>query len=70
MVEIFFLPHHGMCLTWIQSRILILPMQVGLYPASSVGDDIEVYEDESRSTVKAKLFGLRQQVRGDCAYGT
>ena len=35
---------------------------VAFYPANSVGDDIELYEDESRSKVLAKLFGLRQQV--------
>ncbi len=37
---------------------------VGLYPANAVGDDIEVYEDESRTTVKVKMYGLRQQVGG------
>lgn len=37
---------------------------VGFYPANSVGDDIEIYSDESRSQVLAKLYGLRQQVRG------
>ncbi|ORZ19481.1 methionine synthase [Absidia repens] len=34
---------------------------VGFYPANSIGDDIEIYEDESRESVKAKFFGLRQQ---------
>lgn len=34
---------------------------VGLYPANSVEDDIELYSDESRSQVIATLFGLRQQ---------
>jgi 5-methyltetrahydrofolate--homocysteine methyltransferase len=34
---------------------------VGFYPANSNGDDIEVYEDESRESVKAKFYGLRQQ---------
>lgn len=34
---------------------------VGFYPANSVGDDIEIYSDESRSQVLAKLYGLRQQ---------
>jgi 5-methyltetrahydrofolate--homocysteine methyltransferase len=36
---------------------------VGIYPANSVGDDIEVYEDESRSKVIAKYHGLRQQAQ-------
>ena len=39
---------------------------IGLYPANAVGDDIEVYEDESRTVVKAKMYGLRQQVWVRC----
>jgi 5-methyltetrahydrofolate--homocysteine methyltransferase len=34
----------------------------GLFPANRVGDDIEVYTDESRSTVKTKFHFLRQQM--------
>jgi 5-methyltetrahydrofolate--homocysteine methyltransferase len=34
----------------------------GLWPANSVGDDVEVYSDESRTTVLATLHFLRQQV--------
>ncbi len=34
---------------------------VGMYPANSVGDDIEVYTDETRTVVKTKLHTLRQQ---------
>ncbi|MGL4205268.1 MAG: methionine synthase [Aeromonadaceae bacterium] len=34
---------------------------LGLFPANRVGDDIEVYTDESRSQVKQVLRGLRQQ---------
>ncbi|WP_406833233.1 methionine synthase [Pedococcus sp. KACC 23699] len=34
---------------------------VGLFPASSVGDDIEVYADSSRETVATTLHTLRQQ---------
>lgn len=37
---------------------------VGLFPANSVDeDDIELYRDDSRSEVIAKLFSLRQQTR-------
>ncbi len=37
----------------------------GLFPANSVdGDDIEVYTDESRRTVRATLHQLRQQTEG------
>ncbi|WP_293387112.1 methionine synthase [Nevskia sp.] len=34
---------------------------IGLFPAASIGDDIEVYADESRSTVIHTLRNLRQQ---------
>ena len=34
---------------------------VGLFPANSVGDDIEVYADESRGELKATFHMLRQQ---------
>ncbi|MBL6749358.1 MAG: methionine synthase [Nevskia sp.] len=33
----------------------------GLFPANAVGDDIEVYADESRAQVLATLHNLRQQ---------
>lgn len=41
---------------WLQARAV-----VGLFPANSVGDDIEVYTDESREDVKMTLSHLRQQ---------
>jgi len=34
---------------------------IGLFPAASVGDDIEVYADESRESVLTVVHGLRQQ---------
>jgi len=34
---------------------------VGFFPANSVGDDIEVYEDEERTSVMQVLHTLRQQ---------
>ncbi len=34
---------------------------MALYPANSVGDDIEFYTDESRSQVLTTWYGLRQQ---------
>lgn len=34
---------------------------VGMYPANSVGDDIEVYTDDTRTVVKTTLHTLRQQ---------
>ena len=41
---------------WLQARGVI-----GFFPANSVGDDIEVYVDNSRTTVAHKLHHLRQQ---------
>ena len=35
---------------------------IGFWPANAVGDDIELYTDESRSTVKATVHTLRQQM--------
>ena len=35
----------------------------GLFPANSQGDDIEVYTDESRSSVKSVFYTLRQQMQ-------
>ncbi len=34
---------------------------VGLFPAASLGDDIEIYADEARTTVLTTVHGLRQQ---------
>ena len=31
---------------------------VGIYNANSVGDDIEVYTDDTKSTVSSKFFTL------------
>jgi 5-methyltetrahydrofolate--homocysteine methyltransferase len=42
--------------SWLKARAV-----VGLFPANSVGDDVEVYSDESRSEVIATLSFLRQQ---------
>ena len=35
---------------------------IGLFPANSVGDDVEVYTDEARSKVAATFHFLRQQM--------
>ena len=34
---------------------------VGIFPANGIGDDIEVYADEGRTTVLTTVHGLRQQ---------
>jgi 5-methyltetrahydrofolate--homocysteine methyltransferase len=41
---------------WLQARAVI-----GLFPANSVGDDVEIYTDETRTDVAMRLSFLRQQ---------
>jgi 5-methyltetrahydrofolate--homocysteine methyltransferase len=41
---------------WLEARAVI-----GLFPANSVGDDIQIYTDESRSKVAMTYHTLRQQ---------
>lgn len=36
---------------------------IGFYPANSNGDDIEVYTDESRTTILTRFINLRNQVQ-------
>jgi 5-methyltetrahydrofolate--homocysteine methyltransferase len=43
---------------WLQAKAV-----VGLFPANAVGDDIELYGDESRSEVVTTLHHLRKQGR-------
>lgn len=38
---------------------------IGLFPANRVGDDIEIYSDESRTSVKGVAHHLRQQTQKD-----
>ena len=45
----------------IEQNLLYANAVVGLYPANAVGDDVEVYTDESRETVHKKFHFLRQQ---------
>ena len=42
---------------WLSARAVI-----GFFPANSVGDDIEVYRDETRSEAVATFHFLRQQM--------
>jgi len=44
-----------------KEQLLGLKGVAGLFPANSAGDDIEVYTDESRTTVQITLHTLRQQ---------
>jgi 5-methyltetrahydrofolate--homocysteine methyltransferase len=45
----------------IEGRWLSANAVVGFWPANSVGDDIEIYTDESRRQVAMTWYGLRQQ---------
>jgi len=45
----------------IEGRWLTANAVVGLYPANAVGDDIQLYTDESRNNVAMTWYGLRQQ---------
>ena len=47
--------------TLIAERWLRVRAVVGLFPANAVGDDVELYADESRAPVLATLNFLRQQ---------
>merc|ERR1712176_265114 len=50
-------------LEWIvKEKILSASGVVGIWPANSVGDNIEVYTNENRDEVKCKFYGLRQQL--------
>ena len=42
---------------WLQARAVI-----GFFPVNSVGDDIELYKDDTRSEVRTLLHHLRQQM--------
>ncbi|QEC52221.1 methionine synthase (B12-dependent) [Anseongella ginsenosidimutans] len=45
----------------IREKMLTASGVIGFWPANSVGDDIELYTDESRSEVLATIHTLRQQ---------
>jgi 5-methyltetrahydrofolate--homocysteine methyltransferase len=47
----------------IERKLFIANGVVGFWPANSVGDDIEIYEDESRTNVIGKFHHLRQQLK-------
>src|SRR5262249_44181399 len=47
----------------VRGRLLRARAVYGFWPAQSVGDDIELYEDEARTRLIATLHALRQQTR-------
>lgn len=46
----------------IDEKALAAKAVIGFWPANSIGDDIEIYADDSRSKVVATLHTLRQQM--------
>ncbi|MBI4397544.1 MAG: methionine synthase [Candidatus Omnitrophica bacterium] len=52
----------------IDEKLLRARAVIGLFPAASVGDDIEVYSDDSRHHVVAIFHTLRQQMRQPAGY--
>ena len=46
----------------IQDRLLQARAVVGIFPANSIGDDIELYTDDARSQVRGVVHTLRQQM--------
>mmetsp|Transcript_49630 Transcript_49630/g.153275 ORF Transcript_49630/g.153275 Transcript_49630/m.153275 type:complete len:1243 (-) Transcript_49630:299-4027(-) len=49
----------------VATRAFTAKATVSMHPANSVGDDIQVYKDESRSEVIGTYYGLRQQAEKD-----
>jgi 5-methyltetrahydrofolate--homocysteine methyltransferase len=47
----------------IAGKWLVANAVAGLFPANGVGDDIEIYTDESRSQVAMRFHNLRQQAQ-------
>lgn len=47
----------------VQEKLFTAKAVFGIYPANSVGDDLEVYTDESRDTVLTTFHTLRQQTK-------
>ena len=49
----------------IREKLLTPRCVYGIFPASRVGDDVEIYEDESRQHIRATFHFLRQQIVKD-----
>jgi 5-methyltetrahydrofolate--homocysteine methyltransferase len=56
---------NAMLKDFVDNKRVQLHGMVGIYPANTVGEDIEVYEDESRGTKKCGFYTLRQQAEKD-----
>ena len=47
----------------IAAKMLTAKGVIGLYPANSVDDDVEVYTDETRKTISTRFHFLRSQIK-------
>ncbi|HQU71709.1 MAG TPA: methionine synthase, partial [Calditrichia bacterium] len=47
----------------VRENLLEARAVIGFFPANSVGDDIEIYTDENRTTVRTVIHTLRQQMQ-------
>jgi 5-methyltetrahydrofolate--homocysteine methyltransferase len=47
----------------IEGKLIRARAVIGLWPANSAGDDIEIYGDDMRDTVVARIHTLRQQIK-------
>ena len=47
--------------TLIKEKWLTAKASIGLFPANSIGDDVVIYQDDSRNTILSTLHFLRQQ---------
>ena len=47
----------------VEKQSIKIKAVVGIYPANSIIDDIVIYEDETRSKEKTKIYNLRQQIK-------
>jgi len=56
---------NAMLQSFIDKKALSLTGIIGIYPCNSVGDDIEVYTDDTRETKKCTFYTLRQQAEKD-----
>ncbi|MFP6567863.1 MAG: vitamin B12 dependent-methionine synthase activation domain-containing protein, partial [Dehalococcoidia bacterium] len=45
----------------VEKKLFTAKAMLGFYPANAVGDDVELYADDDRTTVLAKFHFLRQQ---------
>jgi len=61
--QVLFNDAQKMLKTLLSEKWLTAKARFGIYPANTVGDDIEIYSDDKRSEVIVKWLTLRQQLK-------